>query len=64
MTSYDVIWTCFNVSNALFEGGRTGEGGGIVADGAELVNLSKKKTRKKKHTVTPNNVIGHCLGSF
>ena len=43
MTSYDVIWTCFNVSNALFEGGRSGEGGGIVADGAELVNLSKKK---------------------
>ena len=39
----DVVWARFDVPNALFKGGRSGEGGGIVADGAELANLSKKK---------------------
>ena len=62
--SQDVIWARFDVPNASFKGGRSGEGGSIVADSAELANLSKKKTRKKKHTVTPNNVTGHCLGLF
>ena len=48
----------------------SGEGGGVVADGAELVNLSKKnkikkkKKLEKKHTVTPSNIVGHFLGLF
>ena len=37
------VWARFDVPNVLFEGGRSGERGSIVADGAELANSSKKK---------------------
>ena len=31
-----VVWARFDVPNASFEGGRSGEEGSVVADGAEL----------------------------
>ena len=54
----DIVWAHLNVPDALFEGGRSREGGGIVCDGAEVVNLSKKKISKKTHTWSPDNIIG------
>ena len=36
---------------------------GNVCDAAEMAEVSKKKY-KKKHTCSPNNIVGHCFGSF
>ena len=34
----NIILACFNVPDASFEGGKSGEGGSVVADGTELAN--------------------------
>ena len=37
---------------------------GDVCDTAEMAEISKKKISKKGTYLSPNNVIGHFLGSF
>ena len=38
--------------------------GSNMSDAVEVAELSKKKIQKRKHTYSPNNAIGHYLGSF
>ena len=58
--SNNIVWARFNVPDVLFEGGWSREGGGIVGDGAELANLSKKIINKQTHTWAYCNVLMYC----